>query len=114
MNKHNNDIFPFPKTRPDQEITESPSDLQVLYIFNKNSTTAGGFTVAYRYANGYESCKMVELAVSHCSTGDTFSKKIGRDLAIDNFTNGKTIMVPANVYRDREMMHGYLKNMFAV
>lgn len=116
MSNKNHKAFPFPTITPsDTTITfDSPSDLQVLYVFTKWDPTNGGFTIAYRYANGYKSCKMIELAVSHCSVGDTFNKKIGRALAISNFTNGRTITVPANADRDREMLHGYLKHMFAV
>lgn len=109
--------WPFPRHFPldesDEFIKEEAGDIQVLYVFNKYNTKAGGFTIAYRYANGYESSKMIELAVSHCSVGDTFSKKTGREMAVSNFSNGKTIMVPANAQRDREEMHNYLKDMFS-
>jgi hypothetical protein len=54
---------------------------------------------------------MVDVAVAYCSAGDTFSKKIGRELAIANFRAGMFIQVPAMAYGDDEL-HNCLREMF--
>ena len=67
--------------------------IRVLHVFNKRRPR-GGFTVAYRARSNYSNSKMVECAVSTCSVEDTFNKRIGTQLALDNFANGRTIDLP--------------------
>jgi hypothetical protein len=71
----------------------------------------GGYTIAYRKSSPYRSGKMVDVAVSYCSEGDTFNKKIGRDLAISNFYDGKFVQVPALAYGEDDL-HDCLREMF--
>jgi len=105
--------FPFPTVRPDegapltnkqaQDIRQAlnaarvkDAELQgirILHVFNKHRPH-GGFTVAYRPCSNYKNSKMVECAVSTCSVEDTFNKRIGTQLALDNFANGRTVDLP--------------------
>lgn len=105
-----NNFFPFPTLRPSESATMTnketatiehqlrvqdfeAQDIRVLHVFNKRRPN-GGFTVAYRPRSNYNNSKMVECAVSTCSAGDTFNKRIGAQLALDNFANGRTIDLP--------------------
>jgi hypothetical protein len=89
--------------------------IQLLYHFDREYPTAGGYTIAYRPSQGYvgrKHGKMVDVAVAYCSEGDTFSKKIGRDAAIMNFRCGQFIQVPALLYGD-DYLHTCLREMFS-
>lgn len=108
---------PTPKTVPEPSIAEIAREngIELLYHFNRENPQLGGYTIAYRPSKGYAGRnkfgKMVDVAVSYCSKGDTFSKKIGRELAIDNFNNGRYITVPALAYGEDEL-HSCLREMF--
>lgn len=102
---------------PETSIAElaRKQDINLLYHFDKEDPRSGGYTIAYRAAPGYvgrKAGKMVEVAVAYCSEGDVFSKKIGRELAIQNFFDGKTICVPAMAYGE-DMLHTCLREMFS-
>ena len=88
--------------------------IQLLYHFDREDPRAGGYTIAYRpsYYAGRKTGKMVDVAVAYCSEGDVFSKKIGRDLAINNFREGMVIQVPALLYGD-DYLHTCLRAMFS-
>ena len=99
-----------------QSIAEQAreNNINLLYVFDKDNTKSGGYTVAYRPSQGYvgrRHGKMVDVAVAYCSEGDTFSKKIGREQAIENFLNGRFIQVPAMLYGEDEL-HNCLREMF--
>jgi len=102
-------------TRPKQykSLAESAREdgIQLLYHFDREDPKLGGYTIAYRKSSPYRSGKMVDVAVSYCSEGDTFSKKIGRDLAISNFYDGKFVQVPALAYGEDEL-HDCLREIF--
>ena len=88
--------------------------IQLLYHFDRTDPTTGGYTIAYRpsYYAGRKPGKMVDVAVAYCSEGDIFSKKIGRDLAINNFREGMIVQVPALMYGD-DYLHTCLREMFS-
>ena len=53
----------------------------------------GGFTVAYRqHLSG--TGKMVDIAVAYCSDKDTYSKRVGRNIAISNIMEERVITLP--------------------
>lgn len=52
-----------------------------------------GLTVAYRPS--VRSPAVLEIATAICRAGDTFSRKMGTKLAIENFQSGRTVFVPA-------------------
>lgn len=88
--------------------------IQLLYHFDRQFPIMGGYTIAYRPSQGYVGRyhgKMVDVAVAYCSEGDVFSKKIGRELAIRNFRQGKYIQVPALAYGEDDLHHA-LREMF--
>lgn len=85
--------------------------IQLLYHFDRDYPKLGGYTIAYRKSSPYRSGKMVDVAVSYCSEGDTFDKKVGRALAIQNFYDGKFIQVPALAYGE-DYLHSALREMF--
>ena len=89
--------------------------INLLYYFNPDYPRDGGYTIAYRESRGYigrKPGKMVDVAVAYCSEGDTFSKKIGRELAILNFQNHMYVQVPAMMY-GKEQLHHCLREMFS-
>ena len=86
-------------------------DINLMYVFNTEKPKNGGFTIAYRICSTFRNAKMVEVAVAYCAYGDTFEKKIGRELALNNFYAGRTIDVPARMNGDDDM-HKYLRCMF--
>jgi len=101
--------FPFPTNMPKTgELTTKQVEIlmhknkvedfeaqgiRVLHVFNKRRPH-GGFTVAYRPCSNFKNSKMVECAVSTCSAEDTFNKRKGTQIALNNFGNGKTIDLP--------------------
>jgi hypothetical protein len=90
--------------------------INLLYNFDAENTSAGGYTIAYRPVLNYSGRnpgKMVDVAVSYCSAGDIFSKKLGRECAINNFYAGKVITVPALMYGEDEI-HAILRDMFSM
>lgn len=54
----------------------------------------GGITVAFKAANPYKSCFMVDVAVKTCSIEDTFTRKVGSVGALEMFYAGETIQLP--------------------
>ena len=116
--------WPFtPEKIAEAEATVNPSTaerarqdgIQLLYHFDKEDTKAGGYTIAYRPSQGYvgrRAGKMVDVAVAYCSEGDVFSKKIGREQAIDNFRMGMYVQVPAMLYGE-DCLHTCLREMFS-
>lgn len=86
-------------------------NIMLMYVFDRDEPTTGGFTLAFRPARAYKSTKMVDVAVSYCSYGDRFDKKIGRDIALRRFLNNEFISVPALRYGE-DSVHDELRRMF--
>lgn len=107
-----NNLWPFTDDQFDEilvpraaaEITAAwarPNGISLCYGFNEAPLpNRGGVAIAFRKANNYKNCRMVEVAVSYCSPQDTFSKKIGGAQATKNFLEGNTIMVPVRDKQD--------------
>lgn len=85
--------------------------IQLLYHFDRENPDRGGYTIAFRKSSPYTSGKMVDVAVAYCSDGDRFDKKIGREIALTNFYDGKVIQVPALAYGEDDL-HDCLREMF--
>jgi hypothetical protein len=73
----------------------------------------GGVTIAYRKANEFNNCRMVEVAVAYCSPHDVFNKKVGARRALDNFLDGATVLVPARTEGDHSIVWN-LRRMFTI
>lgn len=85
--------------------------VRVVHFFDKNDPK-GGVTVAYRKTSEHNSSNMVEVAVAYCSPKDQFSKKIGTELALDYFNQGRAILVPARVSGTDDFTIPILEDMF--
>lgn len=85
--------------------------VRVVHFFDKTDPK-GGVTVAYRKTSEHNSSNMVEVAVAYCSSKDSFSKKIGTGLALQNFEAGSTILVPARVSGTDDFTIPILEDMF--
>jgi hypothetical protein len=117
-------MTPWPFNMPESPVPEihvslaeaaREDGISLLYHFDREDTKAGGYTIAFRPSKNYTGRKfgkMVDVAVSYCSEGDVFSKKIGRDLAISNFLDGKFVTVPALLYGE-DALHDCLREMFS-
>lgn len=72
-------------------LAEAKEDgIGLVHIHN----VKGGITVAFKPANPYKNCFMVEVAVKTCSIEDTFVRKVGAVGAIELFYAGETIQLP--------------------
>lgn len=112
------DNQPWPFKRPEEGLKEvsiaqraRDDGIQLLYHFDREYPKHGGYTIAYRKSSPFKSGKMVDVAVSYCSVGDTFDKKVGRALAIQNFYDGKIVQVPA-LESGEDYLHASLREMF--
>ena len=54
----------------------------------------GGITVAFKAANPYKNCYMVDVAVKTCSIEDTFVRKLGAVGALELYYDNETIQLP--------------------
>lgn len=114
--------WPFPPVRPEDIPTNVKhvsiaeiarlDGISLLYCFDRDYPKHGGYTLAYRKSNGFKSGYMIDVAVSYCSRGDMFDKKIGRSLAITNLNDGKYIQVPALRFGE-DYIHQFLREMFS-
>lgn len=115
--------FPFPDPKPQefmhtvdyrQHLLEKARVLGVgiVHIFNPDYPK-GGLTVAFRKVSRYRNGKMVEVAVATCSRQDTFSKKIGTQLALEQFFDERTILLPLLEYNDPREINGIVKTAFS-
>lgn len=71
-----------------------------------------GATIAYRRVTTTKNNRMVDVAVSYCSKHDSFNKKVGARLAMENFRDGYTISVPIRQNNSDEQMIENLRQMF--
>ena len=107
-------LVPVPRIiKPTMSITEKAraEGIQLLYHFDRENPDYGGYTIAFRKSSAYKAGKMVDVAVAYCSEGDRFDKKIGRELALQNFYAGKIVQVPALAYGE-DVLHDCLREMF--
>lgn len=72
----------------------------------------GGVTLAWRKVSNTKNARMVEVAAAYCSPSDTFTKKIGKELAMDNFMAGCTVVVPARSDKNDDTIPPNLRDMF--
>lgn len=81
--------------------------LGVKLVHIKSDTNPkGGLTVAFKKISPFNSGRMVEVAVATCSIEDTFSRKIGTQIALTNFFEDKTINLPlANYCSEADLPH---------
>lgn len=72
--------------------------VRVVHLFDKHRPKLGGVTVAYKPilhdTNGYPTGAAAYVSVAYCKAGDTYSRKIGETLAVDNMRNGSSIIMP--------------------
>ena len=67
--------------------------LEVIHFYNRDmwSTPYGGMTVVYRKL---KTNSFIEVATSICSKRDLYCRKLGKQLAVNNFFDGKIIHLP--------------------
>ena len=67
-------------------------ELRLVHIFNRNqSTVRGGLTIVYHWD---KKDSFITFSTSVCSKQDIFSRKIGAEMAIDNFNSGMSTRLP--------------------
>jgi hypothetical protein len=86
----------------------------IVHIFCTENTK-GGLTVAFRKARpNQQSTNMVDVAVATCSFEDTFSRKIGTELALAKWFDGDNIIqLPLSSGHADEDLNGRVKEAFA-
>lgn len=92
--------------------SEDTSVLQLNTIHAIGMGGKGGVTIVWRKLAEHRNARMVEVAVTYCSPHDTYTKKIGRDLAIKAFHAGRTVTVPARTCNSDCGIRDTLLNMF--
>lgn len=85
-------------------------DIRICHGYDRYNNR-GGVTIAYRKASGWKNTKMVEVSLAYCSSKDSFSRKIGAQLAVERFVAGNTVMVPVR-HKIDETIVGNLLDMF--
>lgn len=75
-------------TRNNGELLEAHG-LKLVHIRPNSDFTGRGMTVAYRTLNK----NVIEIATAIVHTNDTFSKKVGARIAINNFIAGRTVYI---------------------
>lgn len=86
--------------------------IKIVHYFDQDNLK-GGVTMAYRKSSDFDNCRMVDVAVAYCSPHDTFSKKVGSEVALYAFLDGQTIQVPARVNGDDNSIPYILRGMFS-
>ncbi len=85
----------------------------IVHIFC-TANNKGGLTVAFRKVKPrQQSTNMVDVAVATCSIDDTFSRKIGTELALAKWFDGDTIQLPLSSGHADEDLNGRVKEAFA-
>jgi hypothetical protein len=110
------DHWPFPTYRPEMiQYNTVHDDMRALDVRVCHGYdplhNRGGVTIAYRKCANWRNTKMVEVALAYCSPKDSFSKKIGLQLAVERFVSGQTVMVPVRNGHDDTIV-GNLLAMF--
>lgn len=75
-------------TRNNGELLKAHG-LKLVHIRPHNDFGGRGMTVAYKDANK----NVIEIATAIVHTNDTFTKKTGARVAIENFVAGRTVFV---------------------
>lgn len=98
----------------DLETSEpiTPQELGITFTHCMGDNGKGGVTIAWRKTSFTRNARMVEVAVAYCSPADTYTKKIGKNAAMQNFLDGKTILVPARTYKSDDAIPDNLRGMF--
>lgn len=98
----------------DLETSEpiTPQELGITFTHCMGANGKGGVTIAWRKTSFTRNARMVEVAVAYCSPADTYTKKIGKNAAMRNFLEGKTVLVPARTYKSDEFIPDNLRYMF--
>jgi hypothetical protein len=91
-------------------ITPQIMGINITHCMGDNGK--GGVTIAWRKASDTKNARMVEVAVAYCSPSDTFTKKIGKELAMDSFMEGNTVFVPARTCKSDDTIPSNLRDMF--
>ena len=86
-------------------------DVGIVHIFDVDYPK-GGMTVAYQKSTPYNFGDMVRVAVATCSEEDTFNRKIGTTIALNNFFDGKIIELPLLRNHLTDDLSFYVKNLF--
>lgn len=85
-------------------------DIRVCHGYDPQNNR-GGVTIAYRKCSNWKNTKMVEVSLAYCSSKDSFSKKVGTQLAVERFLCGNTVALPVRFGRDDSIV-GNLLHMF--
>lgn len=73
---------------------------------NPNYLNKGGLTIAFKKCNDFKSGVMVDVAVAVCSDKDTFSRKIGAQIALEKFWRSETIQLPLlRLYTENDLSY---------
>ena len=94
------------------DLTVSPQSLGICITHCMGENGKGGVTMAWRKASDTKNARMIEVAVAYCSPTDTFTKRIGKQLALENFLAGETVFVPARTEKTDDSIPYNLRNMF--
>jgi hypothetical protein len=104
-------IPPSPLSKLNKTMTNDLT--RIVYLFDKHNAK-GGVTIAYRPmiydSKGFPQGIFAEVAVAYCNPKDTFSRKVGRELAEAMLAEGKSIKLPVYTYNAPVR---YLKGVFA-
>lgn len=99
-----NKIIQIPvREKIDNSALLAETGVRIIHI-NRVATGGPSMTVAYKEINKSH----IKIATSVCHKSDSFDKKIGTKLAVNNFLDGKTIIIPNPKYNVTEA----LKEMF--
>jgi hypothetical protein len=83
--------------------------VSIVHIFCTENTK-GGLTIAFRKTRPNEqSTNMVDVAIATCSFSDTFSRKIGTQIALQKWFDGDMIQLPLSSGHADEDLNGRVK-----
>lgn len=88
------------------KINKPTSDISFIY----HKGTEGGVTIGWRRGVKGRDCRTIEVAVAYCAKEDVYNKRIGTQLVIRRFEEGKTIKLPISDYAAD--IYQYLTSMF--
>lgn len=84
--------------------------LTIQHVYDREHPW-GGFTLIYGPSNPGIKGKMLDIAVAHCSVSDNYNKRVGIDIAFNNFVEGRFISLPV-ASTNEEATHFILEYMF--
>lgn len=72
-------------------------NIRVIHLYDKNPDTKtrdkGGLTICYHYD---KKNSFLHFSTSVCSLSDMYNRKLGRQRALENLREGKSVMFPYN------------------